>query len=210
MSTVVTLRPLKPEERPWFERNAMAVSWLWFGTIVALSFVMIPDYPAKALAGDRHYLRIVLQVGLVAVVMLYATYITPKTLAKLQRQLLVITDNDITLKERSSGVSPERVIWRMRKEEIGSVQPRAVGKHSQFILMRNISSPVRRFFQWAGIQDGRAVQARSWVTLERKDAKEKPPLPAYRGVATRKKMIEDLRASDLGQALTACGYIDKD
>jgi hypothetical protein len=202
------LRHLRSDERPWYERYSTPLVLIIFVLIMWTSVYAHVQYWVDAIKnGSPRALAQLVQFVLIGAFVLYAAYKAPRLRATAARRQLIITDQDITLKSRSADASPEQVIWNIKREEIESIRVFAAARNSRFtIIKKGVTG--NRVRQWlAGQIGGYLLSAPRWVRIERKDVKSHPPMPNYTGFSTRKQMRKDMMASDLGQALQACGYV---
>src|SRR5690242_8864126 len=121
MNPPTVLRPVRPDEYPWSVRYANFISLAVFVFAGLMTLVSDPKMFQKALAGDSHDIRVVMTAGIYVVVILFGVFAIPKAAAKRQRSVLTIADDAVTLKMRSAGVEPERVVWSVKRNDIREV-----------------------------------------------------------------------------------------
>lgn len=210
MSPPTILRPIRPDERSWLVRYSNWISLIVIAGAALAALASDPKMFQKALAGDTHEIRFLLSVGIYPVVMLFAAFALPKALAKQQRSVLTITDDDVTLKLRSAGVNPEQVVWTVKRNDLREIRPFGSGNKAQFIFLMKTDSAIKRFFQVSDSASGRRLKAGSWVLNTRMDVKENPPMRSSQVFITSSQVREAMLKSDLGKALAEHGYLKPD
>jgi hypothetical protein len=207
MNPPTVLRPVRPDERPWPVRYANFISLAVFVAAGVMVLVSDPKMFQKALAGDPHEIRFLLTTGIYPIVILFAAFAIPKAVAKQQRSVLTITDDVVTLKMRSAGVEPERVVWSVKRNDIRDVRLYGAGSKAQFIFLLKAESAIKRFWRLADTSGGTRLRAGSWVLSTRNDVSAHPPMPVNQWIASRAASRKAMLDSDLGRALIEHGYL---
>ena len=207
MNPPTILRPLRPDERPWQVRYSNWISVAMFFGLAVMALASDPRMFQKALAGDSHEIRFLMWMVIYPVIILFAAFAMPKALARQRRNVLTITDDDVTLKMRSAGVEPERTVWSVKRNDIREVRPYGAGRQAQFIFIMKTDSAIKRFWRLADTAGGTRLRAGSWVLNTRSDVSARPPMPMNQWITSRAVSRKATLDSDVGRALVEHGYL---
>lgn len=207
----LVLRHLKRSERSISERNP----WIYLAVWLCLTFLLVGPNIVDLIrrpGGLENLEPLRGPLGmLIAVipVVLYFAYAQFKQSFSSERLYIEVSPEVIAMYENTVPTGAEaRLVWTADRSELEvGVRTVSKGSKSLFVLTKKPQTREQIFWRFVGVPKWqRTLKAGNWVPDDgRSHSNPASPYGVFR-LASREKMLDEMRATDLGKALIFYGY----